>query len=544
MASEIRAPAPDAVDASDASDAPGAPGTAAGPTTWRAGRPLRGLPVVVAVLAAWVVTLPRLVPSTFGDHGTYISVAERLLAGDRLYVDVWDNKDPLFYYVLALGRLVSPLSDIALEVLWVLAAGTAVTVLARAAGAARAPALVAGLGATPLLLTGPAYETGMTHLPGIALLLAAVACAVRSRWVVAGVLVGLLLLTKLIIAPIAAGALLVLALHRRTGDGVGGLVRAALSGVVALAAGVGCLWARGELPGWIDNFRLNADYADGELAQSQYGSAVGHLLRAFPEDGRGAGTVTIAATVVVLLAVRRSWRRAATSRGDTGDTGTEGTAGAGGDADTPPQTIAPAVLWDLTLVTLVLALVVIAAAATWPHHAQSLSVPGACALALLATRLSAVVPGWRPAAVLLVAGYATAGALHPFFYLNAARDLSSSVQLLQRDSPASAVIDVRPEVRTYARAGSNDVNAHAVGLRGVELACPRFHQYSLEPAAILDLTLACLPRADALIVDDTVRPEEGEPEWNAFVERVRALVSTGYDCVPTTGAEVCFRSGG
>ena len=55
---------------------------------------------VVAVVLAWVVALPRLVPSTFGDHGTFVSVAERLLAGDRLYVDVWDNKDPLFYLSL------------------------------------------------------------------------------------------------------------------------------------------------------------------------------------------------------------------------------------------------------------------------------------------------------------------------------------------------------------------------------------------------------------------------------------------------------------
>ena len=81
-------------------------------------------------------------------------------------------------------------------------------------GRIAALALVTGLGAIPLVLTGPAYEPGMTHLPGVALCLAVVMCAVRSRWVLAGVLVGLLLLTKLILAPIAAGALLVVALHR------------------------------------------------------------------------------------------------------------------------------------------------------------------------------------------------------------------------------------------------------------------------------------------------------------------------------------------
>jgi hypothetical protein len=489
---------------------------------------------VAAIVLAWLVTLPRLVPSTFGDHGTYVSVAERLLAGDRLYVDVWDNKDPLFYYALAIGRLVSPLADVVLELLWVLGAGVSVLVLARAAGARRGLALVAGLGATPLLLTGPAYESGMTHLPGLALLLAAVACAVRSRWVVAGVLVGLLMLTKLILAPVVAGALLVVALHRRPTGGLTGLARAVVGAVALLAVGIGAMWLRGELAGWLENFRLNADYAEGELAASQYGPVVGHLLRAFPEDGRGAGMVTVATLIVVLLAIPRSWRpRASDGASPVPDAAT----------DSASRTISPTVLWDLVAVSLTVGLVVIAATATWPHHAQTLSAPGGFALALVATRLSDRVMHGRAVAVVLLTGYLTAGALHPYFPLTAARSVPTNLQLLQRDSPDSLVLDALPQVHTYARAGSNDATAHAVGLGHLQLVCPRFHQYSLEPATILDLTAACLPRADAVIVDDTVRPEAGEPVWNAYVARVRALVSTGYDCARTTGSQVCVRRG-
>ena len=98
-----------------------------------------------------------------------------------------------------------------------------------------------------------------------------------------------------------------------------------------------------------------------------------------------------------------------------------------------------------------------------------------------------------------------------------------------------------PEVRTYARAGSNDTSAHAVACADLQLVCPRFQQYSLDPAEILAGTLACLPRADALIVDDTVRPEAGEPDWNAYVARVRELVATGYECVRTPASQVCVR---
>ena len=504
------------------------------------------LPAVVAVAVGWLLTLPRMVPGTFGDHGTFISVAERILAGDRLYVDVWDNKDPLFYYVLALARLASPLGDIVLEVLWVVLAAASVLVLARAAGASGNLALVAGFGATPLLLTGAAYEPGLTHLPGIALLLAAAACAVRSRWVAAGVLAGLLLFTKLVLVPVLVGALVVVAVHRRGTDGLSGVVRAALGAVGLVVVGVAAMALHGDLPGWVDNFRYNADYANGQLADSRYGSVVGHLLRAFPEDSRGGGAVTIMALVVVLLAVPRSWRPGAATGAVTG----------AGTAIEPPddhadvsRTISPAALWDLCLVSLVVGLVVIGATATWPHHAQTLSAAGGFALALLATRLTgnlrgplpSALPAGRATALLLIAGFAMAGAVHPYNYLMAARGAPTNVRGLQSQSPESVLLQSMPQVRTYARAGTNDVSAHAVGLRHLTLACPRFHQYSLYSPDILREIAQCLPRADALIVDDSLRPEPDQPAWNAYVDSVHALVSRGYDCTRVPAAQVCVR---
>jgi hypothetical protein len=37
------------------------------------------------------------------DLGTFVTVAARLLKGDRLYADVFDNKDPFFYYADAVA---------------------------------------------------------------------------------------------------------------------------------------------------------------------------------------------------------------------------------------------------------------------------------------------------------------------------------------------------------------------------------------------------------------------------------------------------------
>lgn len=49
------------------------------------------------VYAALLVFL-RGRPSLDLDAGVFLSVAGRLLHGDHLYSQVWDNKDPLFFY--------------------------------------------------------------------------------------------------------------------------------------------------------------------------------------------------------------------------------------------------------------------------------------------------------------------------------------------------------------------------------------------------------------------------------------------------------------
>src|SRR5512144_127111 len=88
--------------------------------------------VPVSILIIWVALLPRMIPDVrSADRGIFVSVAERLLAGDALYRDVWDNKDPLFYFSLALGRAISPYADIVIEVSWVACSSVALLVLAR-----------------------------------------------------------------------------------------------------------------------------------------------------------------------------------------------------------------------------------------------------------------------------------------------------------------------------------------------------------------------------------------------------------------------------
>src|SRR4029078_7930907 len=77
-----------------------------------------------ALAAAVSIAALRVTPQVWGDPGVWLSVAARLLDGDRLYADVFDNKDPFFFYSYALSlRVAGVRGPFALEVVW-LAVGT------------------------------------------------------------------------------------------------------------------------------------------------------------------------------------------------------------------------------------------------------------------------------------------------------------------------------------------------------------------------------------------------------------------------------------
>src|SRR5262245_3338533 len=83
--------------------------------------------LVIAVLTLWIGILPRLVVPDWRstDRGSYVSVAERLLAGDTLYSGVFDNKDPLFYYFVAAQRALGSGAEPAAEIMLIAIAAAA-----------------------------------------------------------------------------------------------------------------------------------------------------------------------------------------------------------------------------------------------------------------------------------------------------------------------------------------------------------------------------------------------------------------------------------
>src|SRR6187551_622682 len=109
--------------------------------------------VVSTLVAAVFLAALRVTPQTWGDPGVWLSVAARLLDGDRLYVDVFDNKDPFFFYSYAFALWIAGVrGPFALEVVW-LALGTAALAMALRALRVGRLATVTGAAVFPLAVT-------------------------------------------------------------------------------------------------------------------------------------------------------------------------------------------------------------------------------------------------------------------------------------------------------------------------------------------------------------------------------------------------------
>ena len=232
--------------------------------------------ITIGVLAAltwlWVLamTTPRATSGAVADYGFFTAIAERLRAGETLYVDVWDNKDPFVFFFLAVARTIGPNGFIGawlLEISWVVVASVAVYFLARSVDVLPTLSALVAFVLSPFVLLGMAYFMGSTHLPAVALLLAAISLIYRDHPLAAGITVGVLLFFKLVMVPMAVVVVVVafLALRRRPA------LIPAVGGFVGTLATVGALLAvRGELVPFIDTQLHNVLYSQSPIVSAEY----------------------------------------------------------------------------------------------------------------------------------------------------------------------------------------------------------------------------------------------------------------------------------
>lgn len=475
--------------------------------------------VPASLLLIWVALLPRIIPGTRSDRGIFISVAERLLAGDILYLEVWDNKDPLFYYSLALGRTISPYADILLELMWIVGSGFAVYVLARKLGCDAPGALFAAFGMTPLILTGGLYLPGHTHLPGTALVLLVMAATVSRRFAAAGFLLAILAFMKLVMLPIALLLILTVITLRKEWRA---LVPGSAGFALCAGALVGLMSARGELFPYLQAQVNNVSYSQGVLVDERWGSFVGHLMRVASIDAVVIATAVAVAVVWVFAKDRR----------------------AGG---TRPLERRGLVLWACAGSALVGALVVLGFTGMWDHHGQVLYVP---AILVGVGAVHRFQPAFNvrskfPVAALVGLAVVLSGPTAPLRYGGAAliSGPRSLAALNDVSAEARAVLSVAPS-GTYARLGANDDDGHAYGLRDWTLACPRFQQYAFDTAEVLESLAECLPTAEVILLSPAAGPKEGDSTWNSYWAKVESTLQDGYACEKWQEERICTRRDG
>ncbi len=485
-----------------------------------------------AVYGALLVLL-RGRPSLKSDAGVFLSVAGSMLHGDRLYVGVLDNKDPLFYYAHA-GALAAFgwTGPFLLDIVWLAIAAASTLLLLRAIGASRLTAVI-GFLAYPLLLTGAWYLSGYSLLAALSFAPLIGLLWLRGGFVAAGALLAVGVLFKLnlglVLASVPLTALVIgpRELRPQLTKAAGGFAAVAAAAAVVLAL-------RGELHGYIENFKENISYSSNVLratgnvtgipghvkVAAWAASKPGHVLGLPVGKPVHLAIVVVAFLLAGLLAVRTMRRR-------------EGAATA---ADPPTRFLAAAFLCTTATTALTLALT-----AAWSPHDQMLAFPGLLLIAFVVARAAPAVAEPRriaavcAAAVLGVvvlggtasAPYARAGGVG-YWFQSGQSETADLLEGAARRFPRARTI-------TYAHLGQNDEEAVAAFLDGrFALACPAIAQYVFTPHVEGVLRCVRSKQPELVLVTQKFTHETVAPaEWNQFVVDGTLLLRRDYERVST-----------
>ena len=489
------------------------------------------LALVVAslgVLVTWIVvvaiTVPQaqsIGPQPNGDYGFFTAVAERLVAGDRLYVDIWDNKDPFVFYSIAVARSLGIWGAWALEMLWIVAAAVAVWSLARWSHIPRGLAIFAAWAATPLLIVGLPYFMGSTHVPAIALTLVAAAGTVRNRPWLTGLVLAALLFFKLIVLPVAVVAVGVGAFVMRKGTPSMSLRpflgRAAIAfgtGVVAVSALLGL---RGELLPYVNAQIANVFYSQTPIVPVEDTSLFRWVLQHIVTLVNPHVFAVLLTTGGLLIWFALALRSKANSSERT--------------------------LWWIAAAAFVTEVLIVAAVSKWLHHALVFAISSALVVLIVSRGLSRTNRGQGVLGIVALAAltYSLMGLPSPSVYVNAVKSIGSNIATAQQlDRASAALADVEPAPVAFIGAGN--VVPRSFELTDWSLACRHIAQRHFDSPRNFTETLNCVPEAEVIVISPDAEPREGFDNYNNFLHEARSQASEGRSCREVDGILVCTTS--
>lgn len=448
--------------------------------------------------------LIRLFPSKFLDHGIYISVASRLLAGDKLYDEVWDNKQPYFYFALAFARWISPYGDFLLEIFWIALLSGSTFYILRENRIPNRVSNIFGLIVVPFIASGSHYVSGQTHLPAIALYFLMRLLLLRNSSFTGGIILGLILnfnfqiflffVLLLFFEPITK------ILKTNILRFFEGFCASSLFCITLLAA-------RAELNDYFQLYIQNFQYSNEKSVLHSNQSIFAHLINLSSKSG----FVSTLSLLVIQFSTYMYFR----------------------NQQSRIKTLLKSNYW-ICISSTISSFIVLSVTGIWSHHLQLLYIPSIELILFLAYFYDEKTfrkPRNICFIILIAAGLSGANP-NPYYssFLNFPNTFSNfsnyteSTQLLRKFQPET----------NYMRIGSNDDFGHAYGMERWKLNCRIFHQYAFTPASQVRELSLCMDSTDVILISKTgellLKNSRRNPGWKYYGPRIIKQLTNDFDC--------------
>ena len=488
----------------------------------------------VIALFLWILRIPQTIPTLSLDRGVYVSSAERLLAGDKLYAEIFEAKDPIFIWQIALGRALSPLMDVVLENLWVFLASYSIYWLSKFHNFPTHVAIFIGFILSPIIITGVNYRPGYSHLPGIAVVFLIVVFLMNKSHFWAAFFAGLLLFLKIMLFPIAFLLIMYVQVFRGTKRT---FYQFAIGATVGLILPVLILLIRGEFLSYLEILKFNQTYVD-EALYTSWPKPIAHFLMTKTPNSLFLIFMVFMILVYALLN-KRSKLNIALSKNKWKQFHSI-------IRFNDPKQLDILVY---TFISLISSLFIIMLTGLWWHHNQIFAIPVICSFILL-TQIFRKLENINLLFIFTVLAVLTIGVTG----INLERVLpsptsakSSLNELTSLSAESMALLQLGKPIG-YARIGTNDDNGHAYGLRNWRLTCRVFQIYPIYPRAMeqfLEETLSCLPNANVIIVSPEAQKWFAEKtysqdSWQEFINQVDFLLEKEFICSQVFGVLRCL----
>jgi hypothetical protein len=441
--------------------------------------------------------IPTIYPSSLNpDRGIFESVSYRLLAHDQLYSEVWDNKDPLFYYINSLTLKISPIADLFLEGSLFFLISVILYQLNKNHITTSETNFLISFFMAPLIIIQINYFPGYTHLPGEVLLFGIILLLVKEKYAFVGLLMGILLFTKIIFFPIAVLILINLRLKKIVELKI--ILKYFVFSITLITFG---MFLRHELAPWGQSLYLNYFYTLS--TPNRFNTFISFFYSKI-----GIFSIFYLGMIMYLNLTKFKKRDHK----------------------------------ELAIVnSLALSTILVSVFTSKNYHHLQILTPTILIVTILFFReiyknkiIFRGVIIFSLTCLLLIS--------HIFNYKENWSNLSRYYTNDTGKSFGEVALVGEAKKGTYARLGQNDDNAHARGLYDWKLVCPRFHQYPFDNLSTFNQTLECIADADYLIISPTFKEYSQTPAWNEFVRLATVEVGQKFSCKSYIINQVCKNS--